>query len=144
MDRTRVEHGGWGLIDPLLLVLVPVGIIALFAFDVSAPRGEVDGVGYAAFVALSSRFGKTPLLVAAAATTVLTVAAAPFLPDAGISISGMWANRFCALASIWIVAFVMHRRMRLQERIEARQAQLRKYQAALARMARESMRAELD
>jgi signal transduction histidine kinase/ActR/RegA family two-component response regulator len=127
------------LLDVLYAWAIVAATTALFAIDISEPRGVVDGVGYAAVVALVSRFGQRALLGVAAITSVLTVLAAALLPDSGISVAGMWANRACALASIWIVALVMQSRMDLEARVREREGNLRRHEAALATMVRECL-----
>ncbi len=113
--------------------------VGLFVFDISEPRGIVDGVGYSAVVALASRFGKRPLIALAALTTTLTVIAADLLPNTGISVAGMWANRAFAIASIWIIATIMTRRLDLQAKIENDQNIVRHLQTALSLLVRNSL-----
>src|SRR6476646_7750423 len=100
--------------DVLYALAIAAGTTGLFAVDISFPRGVVDGVGYAGMVALSSRFGQRTLIATAA-----------LLPDAGISVAGMWANRACAIAAIWIVALTMQSRMNLEQGIQRRETSLR-------------------
>src|SRR5471032_2359310 len=85
------------LLDVLFAAAVAAATAILFFIDISEPRGVVDGVGYAAVVALASRFGTRAIIATAAITSVLTVIAAALLPDSGISVAGMWANRIFAL-----------------------------------------------
>ncbi|MBW8708385.1 MAG: hypothetical protein JF627_03835 [Alphaproteobacteria bacterium] len=127
------------LTDALFGAAILVATLVLFFIDVSQPRGVVDGIGYAAVVALTSRLGKRALIGAAAITSVLTMIAAALLPDSGISVAGMWANRGFALSEIWIVALVMHSRMDLEARIRKRDGNLRRHEAALATMVRECL-----
>jgi signal transduction histidine kinase/CheY-like chemotaxis protein len=108
----------------------------LFVVDITNPRGVLDGVGYSAVVALTSRFGKRALIASAALTTVLTLLGAALVPDEGVSVAGMWANRAFAIASIWVVALLMQRRIELECRIQNREDDLRRYEAALANMVR--------
>lgn len=126
-------------IDILIGIVIAAGIIGLFFFDINAPRGELDGVGYAALVALSVRFGPRTIVASAVLTSLLVIIAAPLLPDAGISIDGMWANRGFALAEIWIVAAILLRRLSLEGYIAARERTLRSNQAALAAIMREAL-----
>ena len=128
--------------DVLYAATILAGTIGLFAVDVSFPRGVVDGVGYSGVVALASRFGQRTLIATAAVTTVLTLIAAPFLPDAGISVAGMWANRACAIAAIWIVALIMRSRMALELQIRERESHQRRHEAALQDMVRHGLAAE--
>lgn len=130
--------------DGLHAIAVVGGTIGLFAVDISFPRGVVDGVGYAGVVALASRFGQRVLIATAATTTVLTLIAAALLPDAGISVAGMWANRLCAVAAIWIVALIMNDRMVLERKNRRREASLRQHEAALAEMVRHDLSAQTD
>ncbi|HEY2008333.1 MAG TPA: ATP-binding protein [Rhizomicrobium sp.] len=108
----------------------------LFVIDITSPRGVLDGVGYCAVVALTSRFGRRALIASAAIATVLTLLGAALVPDEGISVGGMWANRAFAIGSIWVVALLMHSRIELESRILNREGDLRRYEAALARMVR--------
>ncbi|HUE62892.1 MAG TPA: histidine kinase dimerization/phospho-acceptor domain-containing protein [Rhizomicrobium sp.] len=109
---------------------------ALFFIDITSPRGVLDGVGYSAVVALTSRFGKRALIASAALTTVLTLLGAALVPNEGISIGGMWANRAFAIASIWVVALIMQSRMELDRQIQKRETSLHRHKAALASMVR--------
>lgn len=130
--------------DGLHAVAIIGGTIVLFAVDVSFPRGVVDGVGYAGVVAVASRFGQRVLIATAAITTVLTLIAAALVPDTGISVTGMWANRACAIAAIWIVALIMNSRMILEQKIRERETSLRQHEAALADMVRHDLSAQTD
>jgi signal transduction histidine kinase/ActR/RegA family two-component response regulator len=112
---------------------------ALFFIDITSPRGVLDGVGYSAVVALTSGFGKRALIASATLTTVLTLLGAALVPDTGISVGGMWANRVFAIASIWVVALLMQSRMGLERRIKNREASLHRHKAALANMVREGL-----
>jgi signal transduction histidine kinase/CheY-like chemotaxis protein len=125
--------------DGLHAIAIIGGTIGLFAVDVFFPRGVVDGVGYAGVVALASRFGQRVLIATAAITTVLTFIAAALLPDAGISVAGMWANRTFAIAAIWIVALIMQGRMLLERKNEQREISLQRHEAALANMVRHGL-----
>ena len=125
--------------DFLAAALIVLGTAALFVIDVSQPRGVVDGVGYAAVVALTIRFGRRALVATAAITTVLTLIAAGLLPDAGISVAGMWANRGFAIASIWIIAVLLLHRLNLETELEDRDSLMRRHQAALAQMVRDGV-----
>ncbi len=109
----------------------------LFFVDITNPRGVLDGVGYSAVVALTSRFGKRALIASAALTTVLTLLGAALVPDEGVSVAGMWANRAFAIASIWVVALIMQSRIELESRIQNREASLHRHKAALANMVRQ-------
>ena len=119
--------------------LIVGGIVGLFVFDISEPRGVVDGVGYAALVALCIRFGGRAVLIAAIATSILTIGAGFMLPDSGISIAGMWANRGFALAEIWIIAAIILRRLSLQSEVAARESSLQAQQDAMGRIIREAL-----
>jgi len=116
----------------------------LFEIDASQPRGVVDGVGYPAVVALTSRFGKQALLIAAVVTTTLTMLGSALVPDEGISITGMWANRGFALISIWAVALVMRRRIDLEEQIRQRETSHLRHKDALTAMVRECQLADIS
>jgi signal transduction histidine kinase/ActR/RegA family two-component response regulator len=132
------------LTDTLFGAAILVATLVLFVIDVSQPRGVVDGVGYAAVVALTSRFGKRALIAGATITSVLTIIAAALLPDSGISVAGMWANRGFALSEIWIVALVMHSRMDLEARVHKREGNLRRHEAALAAIVRECLLSDMN
>ncbi|HZQ40052.1 MAG TPA: ATP-binding protein, partial [Rhizomicrobium sp.] len=123
-------------------LLIALAGALLFAIDISQPRGVVDGVGYSAVVLLSSRFGRRVLLIAAAVTSTLTILAAALVPDAGISVAGMWANRSFALISIWTVALVMRQRIALEEQIRQRETSHLRHKDALTAMVRECLMAE--
>ena len=117
---------------------------ALFIIDITNPRGVLDGVGYSAVVALSSRFGTRALIASAALTTVLTLLGAALVPDEGISVGGMWANRAFAMTSIWVVALLMKSRMELEGRVQSREASLHRHKAALANMVRECLLTDIS
>jgi signal transduction histidine kinase len=114
----------------------------LFEIDISQPRGVLDGVGYSAVVLLTSRFGRRTLLIAAVITSTLTVLAAAIVPDTGISVAGMWANRSFALISIWTVALVMRQRIELEEQIRQRETSHLRHKDALTAMVRECLLAD--
>jgi len=116
----------------------------LFEIDITQPRGVVDGVGYAAVVSLTSRFGRRTLLIAAVTTSVLTILGAALVPDKGISVMGMWANRSFALISIWAVALVMRQRIDLEDRIRQRETSHLRHKDALTAMVRECLLADIS
>jgi len=128
--------------DIFYAAIIVAGTVGLFAVDISFPRGVVDGVGYAAVVALASRFGQRVLIASAAVTTVLTLIAAALVPDAGISVAGMWANRGFAIAAIWIVGLIMRSRMALELKIREREADQRRHELALQDMVRHGLSLE--
>ena len=125
------------------LCIVLAGAI-LFKIDISQPRGVVDGVGYPAVVALTNRFGKRALLAAALVTTFLTIVGADLVPDEGISVTGMWANRIFALISIWAVALVMRQRVDLGEQIRQRETSHLRHKDALTAMVRQCLLADIS
>ncbi len=131
------KHGRY--IDVFIGTLVAGGIISLFFFDISAPRGEVDGIGYAALVALCVRFGGRLIVATAILATLLTVTAAALVPDSGISVAGMWANRGFAIVEIWIVAGILLHRLWLEAYINTRETRLQSNQAALGTIIREAL-----
>ena len=131
------------LLDALYGWVIASATVILFAIDVSEPRGFVDGVGYSAVVALTSRFGKRALVASAAITSVLTIVAAALVPDAGISVAGMWANRAFGLSAIWIVALVMQSRMDLETLVRQREHNQRRHETALASMLAECLLADI-
>jgi len=143
-EKPIVMNSASRLRDILYAVTTLAGTAGLFAVDISFPRGVVDGVGYPAVVALASRFGQRTLIAAAAITTILTLIAAAFVPDMGISVAGMWANRACAIAAIWIVALIMRGRMALELKIRERETRQRRHESALHDMVRHTLSAELD
>jgi len=116
----------------------------LFFIDATNPRGVMDGIGYSAVVALTSRFGKRALIACAIVTTLLTIAGAALGPDEGISVAGTWANRAFALASIWVVALIMQSHMELESRIQKSEAILHRHKAALAGMVRECLLTDIS
>lgn len=116
----------------------------LFAIDILEPRGVVDGVGYSALVALTSRFGEKAVLGSAAVTTLLTLLGAALLPDAGIGLGGMWANRIFAIAAIWVVALIIRTRLELERRAVQREDNLDRHEAALGAMIRACIQADID
>ena len=130
-DATRML-----LLDVVVGVALAAGILGLFVADVLLPRGILDGVGYAAIVALSSRFGSRTIVGCAALASGLTLAAAVFVPNEGVSVIGMWANRTCALLEIWIVGGILLHRVKLGRYIEQRSRSLDVFQAALAETVR--------
>ncbi len=140
--RESVERRSSVVLDTVTCVAVVAGILGLFLFDMSQPRGIVDGVGYAAIVALSVRLGERAVIASAALTTVLTIAAAFLVPDRGISIEGMWGNRGFAIVSIWIVAAILLRRLRLEAYIASRESELHNNQTALGTMIRDVLLSE--
>ena len=129
---------GWLGKGALGLSIVLSGSL-LFIIDITSPRGVLDGVGYSAVVALTSRLGKRALIASAALTTVLTLLGAALVPHEGVSVAGMWANRIFAMASIWVVALLMQSRMDLERRLQEREARLHRHKAALANMVREGL-----
>lgn len=126
-------------LDWLTGVFVTAGIVALFFIDVSEPRGVVDGIGYAALVALSVRFGKSAIVTCAFVTTTLTLMAAFMLPNSGVSVADMWANRGFAFMEIWIVAIILLRLLDLQQFVARREKRAEIHQAALATIIREAL-----
>ena len=117
---------------------------SLFYIDITNPRGVMDGIGYSAVVALTSRFGKHAMIACAIITTVLIFAGAALVPDHGVSVAGMWANRAFALASIWVVALIMQSHMELESRIQKSEATLYRYKTALAGMVRECLLTDIS
>jgi signal transduction histidine kinase/ActR/RegA family two-component response regulator len=122
--------------------LIVAGIVCLFVIDVSQPRGVVDGVGYAALVALCIRFGARSVVAAAVTTSALTIIASFLLPNSGISVAGMWANRSFALAEIWIITIIILRRLTLEAELAARENGLVAQQAAIGQIIREALLAD--
>ncbi|HVW72107.1 MAG TPA: response regulator [Rhizomicrobium sp.] len=110
--------------------------LALFFIDINLPRGVLDSAGYSAVVALTSRYGKRTLLASAAMTTVFTLLAGALSLDEGITVAGMWANRAFTIITIWVVALIVRSRIDLANQIQNRKDDLRRYEAALARMVR--------
>jgi len=85
------------------------------------------------------RFGDRALLGCAALTTMLTLVASLVVPDAGISVAGMWANRTCAIVEIWIVAGILLHRLKLEAFVSERQSALEVSQLSLGRIVREAL-----
>jgi signal transduction histidine kinase/ActR/RegA family two-component response regulator len=126
-------------IDIAIVFLLMAGIAGLFYFDISAPRGQIDGAGYAAVVALCFRFGRRIVIGCAVAATVLTVAAHFLVLDEGISVAGELENRFFAIASIWIVALILIGRFSLESELLEREVAAKHHQDALLRIVREAV-----
>ncbi|MGD0191838.1 MAG: ATP-binding protein [Rhizomicrobium sp.] len=127
------------VLDFLVGGFVAACLVGLFVFDISEPRGVVDGVGYAAVVALCVRFGGTGVIGCAILTTILTVVGSFLVPDTGVSVAGMWANRGFAIAEIWIVAVILMNRLRLEAYIAGRENKLHVTQTALGTIVREAL-----
>jgi signal transduction histidine kinase/ActR/RegA family two-component response regulator len=119
------------ILDIVVGALTSFAIAGLFAIDATHPRGVLDGCGYPAIVALSSRFGGRTVIGCAVLTSILTVIAAFLAPDAGISHAGMWANRAFAVVAIWIVGGILLHRLKLEGYIKARSLQLIAHKAAM-------------
>ena len=119
------------LIDGLCAAAIILGTLGLFLIDIRSPRGILDGLGYPAIVALSSRFGRRAVTVCTLAVIVLIVLGAFLVPDAGVSIAGELANRFFGLLSVGIVALVLNQRFGLEHFIATRETTLALHQQAL-------------
>ncbi|MBL6854475.1 MAG: response regulator [Alphaproteobacteria bacterium] len=130
------------LADVAVAVAAALLAATLFYVDSSEPRGIVDGIGYPAVVALSARFGRSPMLGTAFFCSLLGIVAHFVLPPGGVGESGELANRAFGLAAIWIVAAVLLRRLRVEEAVAERTAILRRDQSILARIVREGLVAE--
>jgi signal transduction histidine kinase/ActR/RegA family two-component response regulator len=139
----RAQFGGMLLANLFYISAIGWGTLLLFVIDISAPRGVLDGIGYAALVALASRYGNRLMTAFAAGTTFLTIAAGFLLPNEGVSVGAMWANRSFAIASIWIVAYVVSRRLEVEAAVAKREEQVRGHQAALEFMMRECLLSDL-
>jgi signal transduction histidine kinase/ActR/RegA family two-component response regulator len=127
------------MLDGAAAAAIAAGIALLFYIDITYPRGVVDGVGYAAVVAISIRFGRRVLTGCAVLVTALIVVAATLLPDSGISVEGELANRFFAIVSVWIVAGVLISRLSLEQFIADRETRLQQQQTALLTIMREAL-----
>ena len=141
-DAPLTNDRRWTTADFAIAGGAAVATAALFYIDSTQPRGVIDGVGYPAIVAVMARFGRTPLLASAALCTALIVVAHFLLPDAGISVAGELGNRLFGLASIWIIAELMQRRLAVEALSVERTRLLRRNQAALARIVREALASE--
>lgn len=141
-EKPSTEAGPRSLSDIAIAALAAALTIALFAIDCTQPRGVVDGVGYPAVVALAARFGRGPLMGTTLLCTLLIVGAHFLAPDSGIAIGAELANRAFGLASIWIVADVMQRRIAAAHLDQNRTTILARNQAALARIVREALVAD--
>jgi signal transduction histidine kinase/ActR/RegA family two-component response regulator len=138
-DLENLERKHSHSIDVFVAIGIVAGTIGLFVIDISMPRGELDGVGYAAVVALCTRFGPRSIIIAAISSTILTIGAPLFLPDAGIPVTWMWANRGFAIVEIWTIAAILLRRLWLEAYIVNREAKLRENQTALGTIVREAL-----
>jgi len=127
-----------GSIDVLVGVAVTAGAIGLFWIDLILPSGEVDGVGYAALVALSVRFRERAVLSCALFTTALTLIAL-FVPSPGSNVVSLSLDRAIAILEIWIVAGILLHRLRLDAFIAGRERKLRVNQVAMGRIVREAL-----
>ncbi len=131
MRITRASLSRKRLIDGLCAAAIILGTLGLFLIDIRSPRGILDGLGYPAIVALSSRFGRRAVTVCTLAVSVLIVLGAFLVPDAGVSIAGELANRFFGLLSVGIVALVLNQRFGLEHFIATRETTLALHQQAL-------------
>lgn len=118
------------------------GFAGMFLCDVSLPRGFLDGLGYGALIALSSRFGTRAVVASAVLACILVLPGGVFGVDAGISVLGTWVNRAFAILEIAVVTGVLLHRLELTQYIEDRNRQSRKFQAALTDAVREGLQAE--
>jgi signal transduction histidine kinase len=123
-------------------IAMVLATFVLFYIDISEPRGVIDGIGYPAVIALAARFGSRILLGAAVVTTVLIVVAHFFLPPGGVGPAAEIGNRAFALATVWIVAELMQRRLRAEAQLAQRSAVQDRHQAALTRIVREALVAD--
>src|SRR5579863_10452810 len=88
-----------------------LGTALLFYIDSVSPRGVLDGIGYPVVVIVAARFGRIPLYAWTGLCTALIVIAQFLVPNEGISVEGEIANRVFGVASIWIIAWLMGRRL---------------------------------
>ncbi len=95
---------------PATLALMASGLL----FDAITPRGVADWIIYLAPVALSSRYGSSRLPFVVAVACMLLTVLGFFISPPGISMGLAIANRFMAVAAIWLTA-VVFRRVRLAE-----------------------------
>jgi signal transduction histidine kinase len=138
-DASTTNSRRWTPADFAVAGAAALATVLLFYIDSTQPRGVIDGVGYPAVVALVARFGRRALLATAALCTVLIVVAHFLVPDSGISETGELGNRAFGLASIWIIAELMRRRLAVEALSRERTRILRRNQAALARIVREAL-----
>src|SRR3954471_8029412 len=103
MRKIRAVVPASRLLDAGYVAAMTAGTACLFVIDIHSPRGIVDGLGYPAIVALSSRFVRQTVQLSAWGTSVLVLVGAVLVPNAGISVAGELANRFFGLLSVWIV-----------------------------------------
>jgi signal transduction histidine kinase/CheY-like chemotaxis protein len=118
------------------------GFIAMFVCDTSLPRGYMDGLGYGAVIALSSRFGTRAVIASAALASILVLSGAIVGIDAGITVLGTLINRAFAILEIAVVTGVLLHRLELTQYIEARNRDARKFQNALTDAVREGLQSE--
>jgi signal transduction histidine kinase/CheY-like chemotaxis protein len=126
-------------LDILIAGLVAGGVVGIFALDIASPRGAVDGVGYAALVALCVRFGGRTVIATAFLTSILVIVGKPLLSDPSYSFAGLSFNRGLSIAEIWLVAGVILRRLQLEAYIETRESAMQANQTALADIIREAL-----
>jgi signal transduction histidine kinase len=120
-----------------------LGTLVLFEIDIHAPRGVLDGIGYPAVVAISSRFGRKGITISTALASILILIGALLVPDTGISVAGEIANRVFGLMSVLIVALVLSQRHRLERHIETGELNLASHQRALLDTANSVLFADL-
>jgi len=119
----------WTAADIAIAGTAALATALLFYIDSTQPRGVIDGVGYPAVVAVTARFGRRTLLAVAALCTALIIIAHFLVPDAGISVLAELGNRAFGLASIWIIAELMRRRLAVEALNRERTRILRRNQA---------------
>ena len=118
-------------VDTIAAAGIVIGIGVLFYVDASSLRGVAAGVGYAAIVAIATRFGRDAIIACTVLATALIVAAHFVQSKSGIGEVGELANRSLALLSLWTVALVLVHRIRLQAELASREAVLEQMLTAL-------------
>ena len=142
MAENQGRDGSASLADVAIAAVAVVATAILFYIDSTQPRGVLDGIGYPAVVVVGARFGRRPLFACAVLCTVLIAVAHFLVPNSGVSEAAELANRICGLASIWIITYLLHRRIAAETLTENGLRALRGNQAALIRIAREALASE--
>jgi signal transduction histidine kinase/CheY-like chemotaxis protein len=126
-----------GVIDLAVAVSGILGTALLFYIDSVSPRGQLDGIGYPVVIIVAARFGRPALFGWTALCTLLIVVAQFLVPDTGISIGGEIANRVVGISTIWMIAWLMGRRLGDEAANTARERVLHDQQVALSRIVRD-------
>jgi signal transduction histidine kinase len=104
----------------ILLGLLVAGMAGLFALDALAPPGVADGIGYPILLMLCIRLPwRNALTHCAWISTLLTGIGVLFSSEGGIGFEASMVNRVIAFISIWIMYFLLERRLTLEDELRA-------------------------